>query len=82
MPIIQFEQDGPEVIARTRRRLALLAADLEARKSDPVTFHGAVAGMCGYLGALLMEQLITSDTYEQLLEEVNAMQFAVETEFE
>lgn len=67
MPLIQIEQDGPKVIERVRQKIADLAQ--EHKQYPTRDIHSSVMFVVGYTGALLMEEVISSDMHKQLSRE-------------
>jgi hypothetical protein len=62
MPLIQIEQDSPEVIERARQEIASLARDI-ATGADR---HSQTMLFLGYCRALTHERLISVDVLGQL----------------
>lgn len=83
MPLIQHEQDSPEVIAKVRARITAMAGvlrKLEAQ-SDAQPLIGMtqeMAGMSGYLSALHEYGLLSSNMYTRLVGEKVAATVAPE----
>ena len=67
MPMIQIEQDNPKVIERVRQKIADLAQ--EHKQYPTRDIHSSVMFVVGYTGALLMEDIISSEMHIQLARE-------------
>lgn len=68
MPLIQIEQDSPDVIERARERIAQSAASLDGLYTEYV----AEMHTQGYIGALARERLISPDMQALLFKELAA----------
>ena len=67
MPMIQIEQDSPQVIKRVRQKIADLAQ--EHKQYPTRDIHSSVMFVVGYTGALLMEDVISAEMHRQLSRE-------------
>ncbi|WP_449124744.1 hypothetical protein [Pseudomonas viridiflava] len=68
MPLIQIEQDSPEVIERARERIAKSAASIDGEYTEYVAEMHAQ----GYIAALSRERLISPDVQALLFKELAA----------
>jgi hypothetical protein len=74
MPLIQIEQDSPEVIDSARVLIAAMAGELRkiiARGHETAQLDKAreTAGVSGHLNALQLHGLLSLDKYNELLAE-------------
>jgi hypothetical protein len=66
MPLIQIEQDSPEVIERARQEMRRCVSTIDPESAAYV----AVMTFLGYCSALFTERLISHEVYDQLTREV------------
>jgi hypothetical protein len=74
MPLIQIEQDLPEVIDRAREQLAQAVERAQRAQASalPEVVHGAFEYAHGYLDALYVHQLLSEPVHTQLAGELRA----------
>ena len=65
MPMIQIEQDSPELIAQVRRQIDEM---VERTRKTPGIVHVAEEVVHGYLAALLEQRLLSVEQWRQLLD--------------
>lgn len=66
MPLIQIEQDSPEVIERARQEMRRCVSMIDPESAAYV----AIMTFLGYCSALFTERLISQEVYDQLTVEV------------
>ncbi|MBM1204772.1 MULTISPECIES: hypothetical protein [Pseudomonas] len=69
-PLIQIEQDSPEVIEATRKQIANMAAAICETPGNLTIQQGRVMHASGYLSALMLHELISRETYTRLQSEL------------
>lgn len=73
MPLIQIEQDSPQVIQRARDQIAYMVEGQNELPDDLSHCYGRSARLSGYLAALMVEHVISMGQYMELLGEAEAV---------
>ena len=76
MPLIQIEQDSPELIAQVRRHIDEM---VERTRKHPSIAMVAEEFAYGYLTALLDHRLLSNEQWQQLSVEMRAAAHAART---
>lgn len=71
MPLIQIEQDSAAVIQAARERIAVMVGKLRQYPMAKDLQYGARMHETGYLGALMLHDLITMSLFDQLSAELD-----------
>jgi hypothetical protein len=70
MPLIQIEQDSPEVIENACDLIASMAAGMREEPGDVDNHYGRAMHVTGFLAALKHHELISHTAHDRLQHEV------------
>lgn len=70
IPLIQSEQDSPELVDSVRKQIVSMASDIRQTLGDLTKQQGRVMHASGYLLALMLHELISPETYTRLQNEL------------
>lgn len=77
MPMIEIEQDSPKTLEKARRAIAQMVDDMRKVPGDQEKQHARVLHALGHLSALMIHELISTETWEVLTQELKEAKEAV-----